>query len=247
MEFAADRFGTRLVVVLGHSSCGAILATLEQLERPVELRSPNLRSIVDRIRPSMEALVEAGLGLDRERLVRRAVRANIRASANHLRHGSPILERLIAEDGLVVVGAEYSLESGEVEFWTYPANGLGESKQLTSGAEVLRWEGVPSPDGKYVAHHDKKQRLWLYEFETGQDRVIDEITDSFWDAFTGLTWSPDSRYLAYAALAPNTFQQVKIYDVAGGAVHDVTCKAGADCVYFEESAFAADFTPAAKK
>lgn len=113
-------------------------------------------------------------------------------------------------------------ESGEVEFWTYPANGLGESKQLTSGAEILRWEGVPSPDGKYLAHHDKKQRLWLYEFETGQDKVIDEITDSFWDAFTGLTWSADSRYLAYSALAPNTFQQVKIYDVTGAAVHDVT-------------------------
>jgi carbonic anhydrase len=117
VEFAAERFATRLVVVLGHTQCGAILATLEQMERPVELRSQNLRSIVDRIRPALEAVVEAGPGDDRDRVVRRSVRANIRASAHHLRHGSPLLERLIQEDGLLVVGAEYSLETGEVDFF----------------------------------------------------------------------------------------------------------------------------------
>ncbi len=112
--------------------------------------------------------------------------------------------------------------SGEVEFWTHPANGLGESTQLTHNAEILRWEGVPSPDGKYLAHHDKRQRLFLYTMETGEDKVIDEITQSFWDQFTGLTWSPDSRFLAYVALASNTFQQVKIYDLAGDTVHPAT-------------------------
>jgi len=116
VEFAAERFGTRLVVVLGHSNCGAILATLEELERPSERRSPNLRSIVDRVRPAVEGLVEAGLAKDRDALVHHAVRANIRASVDHLRHGSEILERLIQEDGLVVVGAEYSLETGVVDF-----------------------------------------------------------------------------------------------------------------------------------
>jgi carbonic anhydrase len=117
VEFAAERFGTRLVAVLGHSMCGAVLATLEELERPTERRSPNLRSIVDRVRPAVEGLLEAGLTRDRDALVHHAVRANIRASVDHLRHGSEILERLIHEEGLVVVGAEYSLETGVVDFF----------------------------------------------------------------------------------------------------------------------------------
>lgn len=116
VEFAAERFGTRLVVVLGHSLCGAVQATLEQLERPSELRSPNLRSIVDRIRPAVETLVESETSKDESLLMERAVRANICASVNHLRHGSAILENLIRSDGLIVVGAEYSLETGAVEF-----------------------------------------------------------------------------------------------------------------------------------
>ncbi|MEP6571760.1 MAG: carbonic anhydrase [Gemmatimonadota bacterium] len=117
VEFAADRFGTRLVVVLGHSECGVILATLEELRRPSVNQSQNLRSIVDRVRPSVEALLEAGGDKDPDTLVTRAVRANIRASANHLRHGSRILEQLIQEDGLLVVGAEYCLETGRVDFF----------------------------------------------------------------------------------------------------------------------------------
>lgn len=117
IEFAAAHFGTRLVVVLGHSRCGAVLSTLEEMERPVENRSPNLRSIVDRIRPTIEGLVEAATDDDRDALVGRAVRANIRASADHLRHGSQVLEQLIQEDGLLVVGAEYSLENGAVTFF----------------------------------------------------------------------------------------------------------------------------------
>ena len=117
VEFAAARFGTRLVVVLGHSQCGAILATLEELQQPRSHQSPNLRSIVDRIRPSVEDLLATHLRDDPDALVSHAVRANIRASANHLRHGSDVLERLIATDGLLVVGAEYSLETGVVSFF----------------------------------------------------------------------------------------------------------------------------------
>lgn len=117
VEFAATRFGTRLVVVLGHSQCGAILATLEELRRPAGAESRNLRSIVDRIRPSVEALLATELRHDTAALLRHAVRANVRAAVNHLRHGSDILERLIERDGLVVVGAEYSLETGAVEFF----------------------------------------------------------------------------------------------------------------------------------
>jgi carbonic anhydrase len=116
VEFAAARFGTRLVVVLGHSQCGAILATLEELQRPTENQSRNLQSIVDRVRPSVQGLLESDSSRDRDTLIKSAVRANIRASVNHLRNGSQVLEQLILKEGLVVVGAEYSLETGVVEF-----------------------------------------------------------------------------------------------------------------------------------
>ena len=122
VEFAAERFGTRLVVVLGHSQCGAVLATLEELRRPSENQSRNLRSIVDRIRPSVEGLLATAAGKDADALVPEAVRANVRVSANQLRHGSEVLERLIDDDGLLVVGAEYSLESGLVDVF----DGVGE-------------------------------------------------------------------------------------------------------------------------
>ena len=117
VEFAAERFGTPLVVVLGHSRCGAVLATLEELMRPREKQSRNLRSIVDRIRPSVEGLLATELRNDSEALVRHAVRANIRASANQVRHGSEVLEELIQKGRVLVVGAEYSLETGCVDFF----------------------------------------------------------------------------------------------------------------------------------
>ncbi len=117
VEFAAARYGTRLVVVLGHSQCGAILATLEELQRPVANQSKNLRSIVDRVRPSVEGLLATPLKNDMDTLIGQAVRANIRASMDHLQHGSELLEQLIHDDGLLVVGAEYSLETGIVDFF----------------------------------------------------------------------------------------------------------------------------------
>jgi carbonic anhydrase len=117
VEFAASRFGTRLVVVMGHSQCGAVTATLEELLGRSTTQSRNLRSIVDRVRPSVETLLSSGHVGDTDTLMREAVRANVRASANHLRHGSELLEGLIRDDGLLVVGAEYSLESGVVTFF----------------------------------------------------------------------------------------------------------------------------------
>lgn len=117
VEFAVERFDTPLVVVLGHSQCGAITATVEALERPSETRSLNMGSIVERIRPCVETLLETDLRHDHDALVQHAVRANIRASAHQLRHGSRIIEELIGKDRLLIVGAEYSLESGLVEFF----------------------------------------------------------------------------------------------------------------------------------
>ena len=117
VEFAASRFGTRLVVVMGHSQCGAITATLEELQGRATSQSRNLRSIVERVRPSVETLLNGRRDIDPDALIRGAVRANVRASVNHLRHGSELLERLIPEIGLLVVGAEYSLETGVVDFF----------------------------------------------------------------------------------------------------------------------------------
>jgi carbonic anhydrase len=120
VEFAAERFRTRLVVVLGHSQCGAIAATLEQLRRPTENQSRNLHAIVERVRPSVEGLLSTEVARDPAALERAATRANIQASVDHLRHGSEVLEQLIRENGVMVVGAEYYVETGIVEFFDAP-------------------------------------------------------------------------------------------------------------------------------
>lgn len=117
VEFSAVQHRARLVIVLGHTMCGAIEATVDQLKQPSANRSPNLQSIVNRIQPSVQTLLEAGLNDDHDKLIKLATRANIRASVSHLEHGSQILEELIANDGLRVVGAEYSLETGQVDFF----------------------------------------------------------------------------------------------------------------------------------
>jgi carbonic anhydrase len=117
VEFAATRFRTRLVVVMGHSQCGVVMATLEEVLGSANTESRNLRSIVDRVRPSIETMLSGRDPQDPEALMRDAVRANVRASADHLRHGSELLEELIRKEGLLVVGAEYSLESGAVTFF----------------------------------------------------------------------------------------------------------------------------------
>ena len=120
VEFAAARFGTRLVVVLGHTQCGAIAATIEELQQPRTERSQNLGSIVDRVRPSVESLMGTDLRNDLDALSRQAIRLNISASVDHLRHGSRVLEQLGQKEGLRVVGAEYDVNSGVVEFLDRP-------------------------------------------------------------------------------------------------------------------------------
>jgi carbonic anhydrase len=125
VEFAASRFHTRLVVVMGHSQCGAILAALEELQGRAPTESENLRDIVDRVSPSVETVLSIMRDAPAEDLVREAVRANVRASVDHLRHGSALLEKLIRDAGLLVVGAEYSLETGVVDFFeNVPDSGL---------------------------------------------------------------------------------------------------------------------------
>jgi carbonic anhydrase len=120
VEFAAEQFHTRLVVILGHSQCGAVTATIEELRNPSDsAHSRNLRSIVGRIQPAVQALLGELAG-DEHTLLHEACRANVRASANQLRHGSEIIEKLCSEDGLLIVGAEYSLETGVVDVFEKP-------------------------------------------------------------------------------------------------------------------------------
>lgn len=117
IEFAVEKFGTPLVVVLGHSHCGAVQATLEELQRPTASQSRNLRSIVDRVRPAVADLLETELAQHPEKLMEKAVRSNVSVAAGSLRHGSEILENLVQSSKLLVVGAEYSLETGVVTFF----------------------------------------------------------------------------------------------------------------------------------
>ncbi|MCB2204576.1 carbonic anhydrase [bacterium] len=117
VEFAAEKFGTPLVVVLGHTQCGAVQATIEEMTRASETQSPHLRSIVERVRPAVESLLHTELRNDHDALMAEAVRANVRLAADHLRHGSRILEQRLLDNELMIVGAEYSLESGMVDFF----------------------------------------------------------------------------------------------------------------------------------
>lgn len=120
IEFAAEKFGTRLVVVLGHSHCGAVTACVETLINPEQYYSPNLQSIVDRIRPSVynlhEILTAGEADVDMEDFVNRAVRANVRMSVSQLKHGSRILEDMVTHGDLTIVGAEYDITTGRVNF-----------------------------------------------------------------------------------------------------------------------------------
>lgn len=116
VEFAVAQFGVGLVVVMGHTQCGAIAATLESLQRGGEPPSGNLDSIVNRIRPSVEGLLRTSLRTDRAALAREAVRANVRASVDAL-SASGVLSQRIADGSLLVVGAVYALETGIVEFF----------------------------------------------------------------------------------------------------------------------------------
>jgi len=116
IEFAASRFKTRLVVVLGHSDCGAIQATLDVMRQPEKDMWCNPQSIVARIRPAIEKLPDRVILGNRDALIRQAIRANVRATVDQLCHGSRMLVEIIGKDELLVVGAEYSVETGVVRF-----------------------------------------------------------------------------------------------------------------------------------
>lgn len=117
VEYALEEFETPLVVVLGHSGCGAVAATIDEITRSSGQRPRHVRAIVERIRPGVESLSRTDLGRDHEVLMDEAVRANVRASTKDLRRGSEIVAHLLEEDALAVVGAEYCLKTGIVDFF----------------------------------------------------------------------------------------------------------------------------------
>jgi carbonic anhydrase len=117
VEFAAEQYGVQLVVVMGHTHCGAVTATLDDILHPTETHSRNVRAIVERIRPSVAPLLSTELRHDHDALLNEAIRTNVRVATDHLRHGSEILEQLIQKEKLLIIGAEYSLETGVVDFF----------------------------------------------------------------------------------------------------------------------------------
>ncbi|HVN07335.1 MAG TPA: S41 family peptidase [Patescibacteria group bacterium] len=120
-------------------------------------------------------------------------------------------------DGKSIVSL--STASGETEFWKFPANGVGPAEQWTNDAKVLRWDGLPSPDGRWLAHTNKDQQLWLYDLHTKQNKMIAQSMDG---DFSDLAWSPDSQWLAYVESAANTFDQIKLLNVSTGSIQMIT-------------------------
>jgi len=120
-------------------------------------------------------------------------------------------------DGKSIVAL--STKTGETEFWNFPANGEGAPEEWTSDAKVLRWEGIPSPDGRWLAHHDKDQQLWIYDTKTKENK---RIAQSMNGRFSDLNWSPDSRWLAYVEAADNDFSQIHVLNVESGKIEILT-------------------------
>ena len=120
IEFAALKLDTRLVVVLGHSGCGAVTTALKAIIDPTSSTRGSFGPVVERVRSAIEPVVFGQRDLRLNSLLPVAVRANVRASVAQLQSGSPVLQSLIRNEGLLVVGAEYSLETGAVTFLGEP-------------------------------------------------------------------------------------------------------------------------------
>jgi len=110
-------------------------------------------------------------------------------------------------------------ETGEWEFYRFPADGLGRPERLTSGADVIRFDGLPSPDGRWLAFSDKNNRLWLADLKSKAQK---EIASSPFGMPSDHAWSADSRWLAFVTEAANQFRLIMIYDTVTGNLKELT-------------------------
>lgn len=126
-------------------------------------------------------------------------------------------EAVFMPDGKSVLAL--SDKTGEIEFWKIAANGIGEPEQLTDNGEVLRWSGVPSPDGKLIAYDDKNLKFWIYDTESKSHTLVGEAVVN---GYNGYSFSPDSKWLVFVTYAENFFEQVFVYNIADGTTHQIT-------------------------
>ena len=120
-------------------------------------------------------------------------------------------------DGKSLLGL--SDASGEVEFWRVPANGVGDSTQLTTDGTVLRWNGIASPDGSKIAHFDKDQQLWVFDVATKQQKKVAVCDEG---GFDDVTWSPDGKFLAYTAPDRNQMTRLYLYEPSSARITPVS-------------------------
>lgn len=117
IEYAVHNLGTRLIVVLGHSSCGAVAATVDSVVSSSPAPSPGLDSLISKITPAVKTIMSSNDGIDTSDLIAKSVKENVSNSVKELQNDSDILKDVIQNDGLLVVGAEYDLATGAVNFF----------------------------------------------------------------------------------------------------------------------------------
>lgn len=121
-----------------------------------------------------------------------------------------------SSDGKSVIAL--SDESGEFEFVQMPADGLGSEKAITSDGNLLRYAGIPSPDGKWIAYDDLESNMYILNVATGVSTKISTNQEGIWD----FSWSPDSQWLAYVQAAANSMVQIRIHNVNSNSNFDLT-------------------------
>ena len=109
-------------------------------------------------------------------------------------------------------------ETGEFEFVSMPSDGIGGQKQITTDGDVLRFTGVPSPDGKWIAYADLENNMYMLNIKSGVRKKISTNQEGIGD----YNWSPDSKWLSFVQAATNTMAQIKIYNVDSNNSFDLT-------------------------
>jgi tricorn protease len=109
-------------------------------------------------------------------------------------------------------------ESGDFEFVTLPADGVGDEQTLTDDGTILRFQGNPSPDGAWIAYDDNNYDLWLLNVESGEQKIVSSNREGIGE----IAWSTDSRWIAFVQGATNTFSQIYLYNVESGSLTPLT-------------------------